>query len=68
MVKKKNPDATKKEYDQKLKELLNKMEPYSDKSTKRKNLIDETNKLRNRVLDGDQLGDNLTEEEKKKKY
>jgi len=64
---KKNPGASKKDNDQKLKEFLNKLEPYTNKSKKRKDLQDEANILRNRALDNNELANHLSEDEKKKK-
>jgi len=66
-MKKKNPGASKKDNDQKLKEFLNKLEPYTNKSKKRKDLQDEANILRNRALDNNELANHLSEDEKKKK-
>jgi len=65
---KKNPGASKKDNDQKLKEFLNKLEPYTNKSKKRKDLQDEANILRNRALDNNELGNHLSEDEKKKNF
>jgi hypothetical protein len=63
---KKNPNASEKEINEKYKELLKKSDPFTNKSKKRRDLIDEVNKLRNNVVDKDGLSDYLSDEEKKK--
>jgi len=63
---KKNPDATSEEIDKKFQEILKKNAPITNKSNKRREVEDYTNKIRNKALDNDKLTDYLTDEEKKK--
>jgi len=63
-----NPKASKKDIKQKLQELEKKVKPYEEKKNARRDVNDFSNGIKRRVNDADDLGNYLTDKEKKKKY
>lgn len=60
-----NPKATKRDYDQKRKEIQNKINPLLDRAKEKRNLINYATNIRDRIKNDAQLASILTKDEKK---